>query len=333
MNDLAIGYYILRRVHGYTRADGIQVKGYYRRIWTVHFPIPLKYLDLSYFGREETPPLVRLPAPPRPSKRRLAVKRRGRPPARPHPSRRKLKTALGGRGPVFIEPEEIEPKVVTPPTGRVEPEFLPPEEPVLEPIVEPGPPEGFGLMEWIPPEKGERDEFGVLLPKTKDEPILPPDTPQFSGGEWIPMHEWLSELEKVYDVTYEAGIEVQDHIYRQGKETDFIHAPSGLVFERPLERFSMAEIGATVIGVVRVWGLSYNATKDEYFIHARCKSIRESGPALSFNEAYEIAGELFEQLVRDLAPFDYVYVRQMVAWTFYYNTETMKEKAPGGRTA
>jgi len=322
------GYFILRRVKGYTRKDGIHVRTHTRRVWVVSFPYALRYLDLSYFGREDIPSEVRTPVSPRPSvKKRKARRTQLSVPGSAAPKRRaRRKTVVGGRGaPPKREIADIGP-IFGGPTPLPEPPYeAGREEPAPEAFEEEEPERPSKISEV--PET--HDVYEPVLkevepPKAegKRDPIHPADWT--TDGEWFPMAEFFSRLEELYGI-----VEVQDPIYRQDTQGEFIYAPTGLVWERELPELTMREIGGYLIGVVRIWALCYNTNKDEYFIFARAISIRLSTPAKSFEEAYEVAQELYDDLIEETSKWEYIEVRQLLAWTFWYNAE----KAKGGRQA
>lgn len=178
----------------------------------------------------------------------------------------------------------------------------------------------------VPLETLDLKDFGreKFAPKATKEPTR---EAVHGKDEWIPVGDFVSGLYDEYDF-----FEMQDAIYRTSESKDYISVRDGLVWDRPLKSRSFKRLKIEEAWLVRVWVLLYNRNKDEYFVFARARSLRLRDPQsrVSFESVYEQALEIYDDVVTWAEEHtDYIEVRQLLAWTFWYRPlGGYEEKAP-----
>jgi hypothetical protein len=177
----------------------------------------------------------------------------------------------------------------------------------------------------VPLEELDLKDFG--REKFAPKPTKTPTRKAVHGrDEWMPVGDFIAGLYDEYDF-----FEMQDAIYRVSEAKDVISTRDGLVWDSRIKVRSFSKLGIEEAWLVRVWILLYNRNKDEYFVFARARSLRlrDQDTRLSFDSVYAQALEVYDDVVSWAEEHtDYIEVRQLLAWTFWYNVGGVEEKAP-----
>jgi hypothetical protein len=202
----------------------------------------------------------------------------------------------------------------------------------------------------VPLESLDLRRFGRELEKTAEKPSAGKLTVKGAGIRpfksskakelWMPLPDFVEHLRKEYE-----NLSIDDELYRKDRFTDVVSGADGLIWDRRLKRRAMKEIGASVIGLVKAWVLTYNMNAEEYKIISWYRSLEvldteyhwkgrkrkrsyidtvtghKGGRfrAESFADAYEVVRDIYDAMVERFKTVDYVHILRVVGWSFWTN--------------